>query len=163
MDGHDRGERADARHSLKSWDRVERIFPEIDWERDKADTQVKQGRQSEDAQSTLAAFGGEKLFHSKKSQGEQVVGPDDEDENGHAAFKESTVEDPRGKERQEEKESDNSASESTLRCSQAPLVDVSSVELSVGCKELAKSASLVCFGRQLGRQEQASDRWQQSK
>ena len=67
-----------------------------------------------------------------------LVGPydEDDDENDSSIFEENSFEDPRCKERQEEKETDDNASDSTLRCSQVSLVCVSRVELSVGHEEL---------------------------
>ena len=129
----------DSRSCLKSWDHVEQIFPEAGWKHDEADLQLKQGHQSEDAQSTLAMFRAKCSFDPKGVKANESSSDRTMRMRTTIIFDDNSFEDARRKERRvEEKESENNSSDST-RSSQASLVDMSSVEQrGIGLEELAR-------------------------
>jgi hypothetical protein len=134
--------------SLQSWGHVDQVFPQAEWEYEAA-LQLKKGKQNEDTQQLLAVYFGQDVVDSQKNghpRAERVVGSDDEDENDYSLFDENSFQDKRRQKRQPkdgQEEDDHHANDESTRSSQASLVDMSSVELSIGREELAALSDVV--------------------
>ena len=126
--------------SLKSWGHVDEVFPDAEWQYEVA-MQLKKGENNADTHRLLTMFLGED-FDNQRPGGATIPQSDDEDENDYSLFDENSFEERRRKEREAEVQSaDSDDSSETTRSSQATLVEMSSVELSIGEDELAAIAS----------------------
>jgi hypothetical protein len=111
-----------------SWENVQEIFPESEWEYETA-IKLSKGKRNEETQRLLAMFLGEDIVDQTP---QMPIGSDSEDENDYSLFDEESYEQKRKKLREEEADIDD-----TICSSDVTLVDLSSVEYKVGKAELA--------------------------
>jgi hypothetical protein len=116
--------------SIESWDDVQDVFPDAEWEYETA-LKLLKGKRNEDTQRLLTLFLGEDIIDKP---GQMPVGSDSEDENDYSLFDEDSFEERKRKAREEEGGADE---DDSTRSSEATLVDMSSVEYNVGKDELA--------------------------
>lgn len=130
--------------SLKSWQGVEDVFPEVTWEYPTA-RHLLQGIRNPHTEQLLAKVLGGIEPHTVDDADKAMTtmttsAPDDEDddnveEDGH--FDMYSYQEERRVERQERKNTDSGSCSSSTHSSQVSLVELSSVELNVEADELA--------------------------
>jgi hypothetical protein len=138
----------DEGESLASWDDVQDVFPDSEWEFETAMKLLK-GKRNEDTQRLLSLFLGEDI---SMKPGEMPVGSDSEDENDYSLFDEGSFEERKRKEREEQ-----SAGDDSTCSSDASLVDMSSVEYEVGKDELAALSEPEDSDNGSGNEDDSSD------
>jgi len=121
----------DERASSASWEDVEDVFPNSQWEYETA-LKILKGKRNEDTQRLVAMFLGEGINENKV---QMPIGSDSEDENDYSLFDEDSFEERRRKERELE-ESSNLDEDDSTRSSQITLQGMAGIEYEVGKAEL---------------------------